>query len=335
MNSFVKIFIAGGVFCLFLFNSKAVSCEQEYIFPFADDDLVSQNSRQVLEMQPVRNSSSPSALPNSRAFPIDTATALPEASAILAERNKVRFPIPQADLAGFLPLLEMGEDVIFEALKFSARPSECKNRRYGRDSNVFFINPGCIISLNDIWRYERDGGLSSINPGCNISHDDIYSCYQYFIVAANGEEAALIFNAVENFKREKRLTLLNQIKIVLFNLYDSKMPTTPFNDTVPKENIVSFILEDNIKGRFVLLKDLCFSFHWKKWPGIRITVPLSNRRLFTQEILSDTYRRVLRQWHSRIDTIDLGIFENESEAAEGMLDVIGNLPPSASRWNIF
>jgi len=250
--------------------------------------------------------------------------------------------MPQAALAGFLPLLDMGEDVIFEAFRFSDRPSECKLRRYERDGNVFFINPRCIISLNDSWRYERDGGVSSINPGCNISHDDIYSCYQYFIVAANGEEAALIFNAVENFKREKRLTLLNQIKIVLFNLYDSKMPTTLFNDPysiVPKENIVSFVLEDNIWGGLVLIKDLCTSFHWKKWPGIRITVPsskpLSNRDVSTQEILSDTYRRVLRQWHSRIDTIDLGIFENESEAAEGMLDVIGKPPPSASRWNIF
>ncbi len=316
MNSFVKIFIAGGVFCLFLFNSKAVSCGEEFVFPFADDDLVSQNSRQVLEMQPVRNSSSSSTLPSRCAFPIDTATALPEASAILAERNKVRFPIPQAALAGFLPLLEMGEDVIFEAFRFSAScSSEFKFKRCERDGSVFFIN-----------------------PGCNISLEDNYNSYQYFIVAANREEAAHALNEVEKFKREKCLTLLNQVKIVLFNLYDSKMPTTPFNDLysiVPKNNIVSFILDENFMGKWVLLKDLCLNFHWKNWPGIRITVPLSNRRLFTQEILSDVYKRVLRQWHSIIDAIDLGIFENESEAAEGMLDVIGNLPPSASRWNIF
>ena len=187
-------------------------------------------------------------------------------------------------------------------------------------------------------RCERDGSVFFINPGCNISLEDNYNSYQYFIVAANREEAAHALNEVEKFKREKCLTLLNQVKIVLFNLYDSKMPTTPFNDLysiVPKNNIVSFILDENFMGKWVLLKDLCLNFHWKNWPGIRITVPLSNRRLFTQEILSDVYKRVLRQWHSIIDAIDLGIFENESEAAEGMLDVIGNLPPSASRWNIF
>jgi hypothetical protein len=216
---------------------------------------------------------------------------------------------PQAVPTHFLPLLEMEADVIIESFKFSESSSpELNHRRYERDDSVFFIHHSYTLPLEDK--------------------------YQYFIVAFNTEEATHTFKTLETFKSKKPL-LPNQIKIVLFNLYDRETPTTVSKDLpsiVPKKNIISFILDDSFKNSCL---HLCRNFHWKKWPGIRITVPLSDSRLFTQEILRDMYDRVLRQWHSRIDTVDLGMFKDQNEAAEGMLDVIGKLPPSASRWNIF
>lgn len=331
MKHLTKIFIAGGAFCLFILNAKAASCDA----CLAPADLVSQDGHQVVETRPVANSSTaPSTLPTSGAFPVDTAVALPEAIALPespippteqplaapAERHEIPLPAPQTAPTGFQTLLEMGADVIIKAFHFSesTRSTEFKCRRYTRDSNVFFI-----LNLASGWQVT----------------DDNYNRCQFFIIAAKEKEAMPTFNAVERFKRELGLTLPNQIKIVSFDLYDSEVPATPFHDRlysiVPKRNILSFVLADNVKGKFVLLKDLCVRMHWKEWPGIRVIVPSSDRGFFTEEILRDMYERVLRQWHSRIDTIDLGVFANESEAAERMLDVIGQPPPSASRWNIF
>lgn len=331
MKYLAKIFIAGGAFCLFIFNAKAASCDT-YLAP---TDLVSQDGHQFVETRPVASSSTaPSILPTSGAFPVDTAVTLPEAIALPASliptteqpssaparRHEIPLPTPQTTPSlspSFPTLLEMEADIIIEAFRLSEsnhHSTEYKCIRY-RDSSVFFI-------------------LNLANG--QVSAADNYNRYQYLIVAAGKEEAIPTFNTVEKFKMELGLTLPNQLKIVSFNLYDSEVPVTFRDDLysiVPKRNILSFVLDDTVKGKSVILLKLCI-LHWKKWPGVRVIVPSSDRSFFTEERLRDMYERVLRQWHSRMDAVDHGVFANANEAAERMLDIIGQLPPS-SRRNIF